>query len=146
MTATARAERSRRRGRDDLDRKRELRRARWDALRALKAARFPGARGRIPNFTGAEAAARRLAGTPEWRAARVLKCNPDLAQRAVRHLALKAGKRVVLAAPRLAAARPFLLLDPGTLEERALWFASSIAGGFALGRPLAVEDVPRIDL
>ncbi len=34
-----------------------------------KVTRFPGARGRIPNFIGAEAAARRLAGTDEWGAA-----------------------------------------------------------------------------
>ncbi len=32
----------------------------WSAMRAAKVARFPGAVGRIPNFTGAEAAAQRL--------------------------------------------------------------------------------------
>ncbi|HXV94857.1 MAG TPA: 5-formyltetrahydrofolate cyclo-ligase, partial [Pseudonocardia sp.] len=32
----------------------------WTALTAAKAARFPGARNRISNFVGAEAAAQRL--------------------------------------------------------------------------------------
>ena len=36
----------------------------WSAMRAAKVARFPGAAGRIPNFSGAEAAAERLRGLP----------------------------------------------------------------------------------
>jgi 5-formyltetrahydrofolate cyclo-ligase len=40
--------------------------------------------GRIPNFVGAEAAADQLAALPAWEAARVVKANPDKAQRAVR--------------------------------------------------------------
>jgi hypothetical protein len=39
------------------------------ALLAAKVARFPGAEGRIPNFTGAEAAAERLRRLPVWTAA-----------------------------------------------------------------------------
>jgi 5-formyltetrahydrofolate cyclo-ligase len=126
--------------------KRELRRARWQALRKARAARFPGAAGRIPNFVGAEAAAERLAADPRWRRARVIKCNPDLPQRAVRHRALKEGKRVVVAVPRLAKKRPFLLLDPERIGERSLWHASSIGGALELGRPLRPEDVPAVDL
>jgi hypothetical protein len=49
-----------------------------------KVARFPGAAGRIPNFTGAEAAAERLRATPEWQAAGTLKANSDSAQLPVR--------------------------------------------------------------
>ena len=41
----------------------------WSAMRAAKVARFPGAAGRIPNFTGAEAAAERLRAMPAWQAA-----------------------------------------------------------------------------
>ena len=47
-----------------------------DRLQRRGAARFPGAEGRIPNFTGAEAAARLLASLKEWQAADVLKSNP----------------------------------------------------------------------
>ena len=126
--------------------KRELRRARWDALRAAGAARFPGAAGRIPNFTGAEAAAELLARERVWQRASVLKCNPDLPQRPVRHRALKEGKRVYLAVPRLAEKKPFLLLDPERLDEKDLWKASSIVGAFELGRPVTLKQLEPIDL
>ena len=45
---------------DVLAAKAVLRQDVWSAMRAAKVARFPGAAGRIPNFTGAEAAAERL--------------------------------------------------------------------------------------
>src|SRR5437899_12186822 len=69
-----------------------------------------------PNFAGAETAARRLIDLPEWQAARRVKCNPDAPQRAVRLAALRQGKTVVMAVPRLRAERCFLRLDP-----RDLW-------------------------
>ena len=75
-------------------------------------ARFPKPRNRIPNFVGAEAAAAALADTDEWRAARVLKANPDSPQWPVRTRALEDGKVVYMAVPRLAEADPFFLLDP----------------------------------
>ena len=126
--------------------KKELRERIWSALRELGAARFPGARHRIPNFTGAEAAAVRLAETPRFRRAGVLKSNPDLPQRPVRHLALQAGKRVYLAAPRLAADKPFVLLDPARLPPDRLWHASSIRGAMELGRPVSIRQMRPIDL
>ena len=128
------------------NRKRELRNRIWSALREAGVARFPGAVGRIPNFTGAEAAAERLEELPAFRRARVLKANPDLPQRPVRHRALLAGKRVVLAVPRLASEQPFLLLDPDELSPRDLWRASSIQGAGELGRPIALEEVEPLDL
>jgi 5-formyltetrahydrofolate cyclo-ligase len=60
----------------------------WSALSAAGVARFPGAANRISNFVGAEAAADRLRGTPEWRSARTIKSNPDSAQLPVRQRAL----------------------------------------------------------
>ena len=79
-----------------------LRQEVWSAMRAAKVARFPGAVGRIPNFTGAEAAAERLRATPAWQAAGTLKANPDSAQLPVRQRALEDGKTVYMAVPRLA--------------------------------------------
>jgi 5-formyltetrahydrofolate cyclo-ligase len=123
-----------------------LRRQVWNELRDAGVARFPGARGRIPNFTGAERAAELLAGTAEWETARVIKCNPDSPQRAVRRAALEAGKRLYMAVPKLASERPFLLLDPEELGPDRFWEASSIKGASELGRPVAVEDMEPIDL
>jgi 5-formyltetrahydrofolate cyclo-ligase len=82
----------------------------WATLERERVARFPGARGRIPNFVGAERAAERLAATPEWRDARVLKCNPDAPQLPVRRRALADQKLVYMAVPRLRAEKPFLRL------------------------------------
>jgi 5-formyltetrahydrofolate cyclo-ligase len=87
----------------------------WTLLERERVARFPGARGRIPNFAGAPAAAARLASLPAWRAARVVKSNPDTPQLPVRARALADGKLLYMAVPRLADERPFILLDPGRL-------------------------------
>src|SRR5437764_9186670 len=60
-----------------VDAKQEIRERIWELLQRQGAARFPGARGRIPNFRGAERAADQLAELPEWGAAHVVKANPD---------------------------------------------------------------------
>src|SRR5438094_1683290 len=73
----------------------------WDLLTSTGVARFPGARGRIPNFMGAEAAARALASSPEWQAAGTVKSNPDAPQLPVRSTALSQGKLLFMAVPRL---------------------------------------------
>ena len=123
-----------------------LRAACWQAIRDAGAARFPGVEGRIPNFVGAEAAARHLAADPRFQAARVLKSNPDSPQRPVRHAALLAGKTVFVAVPKLADEAPFLRLDPSRIPKERLWEASSIKGADALGEPTALADMPPIDL
>src|SRR5919109_3147108 len=63
-----------------VDAKQWVRERIWRAFEDEGVARFPGARGRIPNFRGAEAAAACLAEQPEWRAAAVVKSNPDAPQ------------------------------------------------------------------
>ena len=117
----------------------------WERLTAGGAARFPGARGRIPNFIGAEAAAERLRTTPEWAAAHTLKSNPDSPQWPVRQRALEDGKLVFMAVPRLAQPEPFFYLDPDDLADtpRA---ASSIKGASRSARTTRVEDMEPVDL
>jgi 5-formyltetrahydrofolate cyclo-ligase len=117
----------------------------WDEMRVAGVARFPGARGRIPNFTGAEKAAERLAEEGAWERTTALKANPDMPQLPVRAAALAAGKLVVMAVPRLRTGEPFLLLDPDRLEVPPRR-AASISGSDEHGQPLGVEDVPRLDL
>ena len=124
--------------------KTELREARWRALKDAGAARFPGTKGRIPNFVGAEKAAVRLAETELFRRARVIKCNPDSPQRPVRHAALKAGKTVIMAVPKLAERACFWRLDPEVLED--LWKASSIKGASAMAEQVREDEVGPIDL
>ena len=126
--------------------KNALREKIWEALTANKAARFPGALGRIPNFVGAETAARQLTRLNVWQSAKTIKCNPDSPQRYVRYSALKAGKVVYLAVPRLRDRKPFIELDPTKLEKSALWSARSIRGAFAAGSPVALKEMRPIDL
>ena len=61
--------------------KQEIRERVWQALEKARVHRFPGTRGRIPNFVGAERAADRLSELDMWKRAKVLKCNPDSPQR-----------------------------------------------------------------
>ena len=117
-----------------------LRQEVWSAMSAAKVARFPGAAGRIPNFTGAEAAAERLRATPEWQAARTLKANPDSPQRPVRQRALEDGKTVYMAVPRLAGPEPFFALDPGHLSEPPRK-AASISGATRSARRVRLADL-----
>ena len=117
----------------------------WAAMSAARVARFPGAAGRIPNFTGAEAAAERLRGLPEWRQARTLKANPDSAQLPVRQRALEDGKTVYMAVPRLAGPEPFFALDPDHLSESPRK-AASISGAARSARKVALAELAPVDL
>ena len=122
-----------------------LRQEVWSAMRAARVARFPGAAGRIPNFTGAEAAAERVRAMPAWQAARTLKANPDSAQWPVRQRALEDGKTVYMAVPRLAGPEPFFALDPDHLSEPPRK-AASISGATRSARRVMLADVAPVDL
>jgi 5-formyltetrahydrofolate cyclo-ligase len=103
-----------------VDSKQEVRERIWELLERERAARFPGARGRIPNFRCAEAAAARLAELPEWQAARVVKANPDSPQLPVRRRARKDGKTLYMAVPRLTTLEPFVEVRGDPTIKRAL--------------------------
>ena len=125
--------------------KSDLRREVWRALKTARAARFPGADGRIPNFAGAERAAEQLRADPVWQDASTLKANPDSPQLPVRQRALEDGKTVYMAVPRLASETPFLELDPATLRVPARR-AASIAGASKYGHAVDVADMQPVDL
>ena len=122
-----------------------IREAIWTLLERMKVARFPGARGRIPNFVGAEACARVLAETPIWKRAKALKVNPDSPQRAIRQRALAEGKILYMAVPRLRSDKPFIELDPKRLKCSP-YAASSIKGAAQHGRLVTLAEVKKIDL
>jgi 5-formyltetrahydrofolate cyclo-ligase len=128
-----------------MNTKEDLRNRVWKLLQEQRAARFPGAVGRIPNFVGAEACAKLLAETPHWQAAKVLKINPDSPQRAIRQRALADGKIVYMAVPRLCSEKPFIELDPEKLKCSP-YAASSIKGASQHGRPVGLNEMKSIDL
>lgn len=118
----------------------------WKRLDRPGIARFPTPlRDRIPNFVGAERAAALAATLPEWKRAKRLKCNPDAPQRPLRLRALREGKTVFMAVPRLREARCFLRLDPARLGERIV-AASSIKGAFDHGELVPPAALGTIDL
>ena len=117
----------------------------WADLDQPGVARFPKPANRIPNFVGAEAAARLLAETPEWAAAATVKSNPDSPQWPVRQRALVDGKVVYMAVPRLAETNPFFLLDPADLADDPRT-ASSIKGASRSARTIDVDELEPVDL
>ena len=119
-----------------MDAKQRIRERIWRTLEREGAARFPGARGRIPNFRGAERAAERLAGLAEWEAAAVVKSNPDAPQLPVRRRARRDGKALYMAVPRLTGEKPFVRVAGDPTIRKAL----------AEGEPADVEDLGHVDL
>lgn len=125
--------------------KQALREEIWDELEKTGEARFPfPPHGRIPNFSGADDAADRLAATDEWTDADVLKANPDAPQLPVRRRALREGKVVYMAAPRLRDERPFRRLDPAEIDDTDA--AATVSKMDQYAEPVAPEEVPEIDL
>jgi 5-formyltetrahydrofolate cyclo-ligase len=119
-----------------VDPKQEVRERIWNLLEREGAARFPGARGRIPNFRGAEQAAGRLAERTEWEAARVVKSNPDAPQLPVRRRARKDDKTLYMAVPRLADEKPFVEVTGDPTIKRAL----------SEGTPLGLDELEPVEL
>ncbi|MFC7324554.1 5-formyltetrahydrofolate cyclo-ligase [Halorubrum rutilum] len=127
--------------------KQAVREAVWDAFEAGDQARFPfPPHDRIPNFAGADAACERLTATDEWAGAETLKCNPDAPQLPVRRAALRAGKTVYVAQPRLRDPDPFLRLDPAEIPPEEIDDATTVSGISEYGTPVGPGDVPRVDL
>ncbi|MDX3380695.1 5-formyltetrahydrofolate cyclo-ligase [Streptomyces niveiscabiei] len=94
--------------------KQQIREEIWGVLDA-EGAVATSAAGRIPAFLGSDAAAVLLAEHPAWKSSRIIKAVPDRAQMPVREVALREGKSVYMAAPKLAAEKPFYFLDPQAL-------------------------------
>jgi 5-formyltetrahydrofolate cyclo-ligase len=125
--------------------KQELRERVWDDLEASGEARFPfPPHGRIPNFAGADDAAARLAETSAWRAATTVKSNPDAPQLPVRRRALRAGKVLYVAVPRLRDERAFRRLDPATVDD--VDDATTISGIEEYGEPVGPDGMEPLDL
>ncbi len=125
--------------------KTRLRRLIWDLMERSNISRFPRpVYGRIPNFVGAEEAAKKALSLNEWRRALVVKVNPDSPQRPLRELALQEGKKVIMATPRLR--QGFIMIDPAIIPKSMVRFASTIKGAFKLGRLLRLTEIPPIDM
>ena len=130
---------------DLLAAKAAQREAVWSAMSVKGVGRFPAPTNRIPNFVGAEAAAARLAETEEWQRAGTIKSNPDSPQLPVRVRALRDGKLLYMAVPRLAEADPFFVLDPEHLADPPQK-AASIKGAGRSARRVSLDAMEPVDL
>ena len=101
----------------------------------------------IPNFTGADIAAWRLAQLPQWKAARTVKCNPDPPQIPVRLRALLEGKVLYAPVPYLTRDFPYLRIDPAVLSAKGVSFelAATSEGYMQHGERIGFEDVAPLD-
>src|SRR5208282_2969578 len=102
---------------------------------------------RIPNFVGADAAAKRLSELEQWKQARVVKCNPDPPQIPVRLRALYDGKLLFSPVPYLTKGFPYLRIDPDKLAAKGVDFetAATAQGFLEHGEQVGFEDMPRLD-
>ena len=125
--------------------KQSLREKSWRVLEEKGIARFPGAFGRIPNFDGAKEAAQKLNQLKEWKLAQTVKANPDSPQAPVREQALRQGKSVFMAVPRLREERCFVMLEPKSIKgsERV---ASTIKGAFRFGKLVHPSEMLPVDV
>jgi 5-formyltetrahydrofolate cyclo-ligase len=102
---------------------------------------------RIPNFVGADVAAKRLSELDAWRGARIIKCNPDPPQIPVRLRALYDGKLLFSPVPYLTKGFPYLRIDPEKLAAKGVDFetAATAQGFMEHGEAVGFEDMPRLD-
>lgn len=129
----------------EFDGKQEARDYVWRRLEETKVARFPfPPRGRIPNFEGAEKAAKRLASHRLFEEATTVKINPDAPQRPVREAALRAGKTVIVPTPRLRAG--FLRFEPEAIDDDCIRDATMISRWEPWADAVAVDELPAVDL
>ena len=116
----------------------------WDALKDEGLARYPfPPHGRIPNFVGAEAAARRLLDHPVFQAARTIKVNPDSPQRPLREEAFRRGIRLLVPTPRLR--DDFMLFDPASLSPDLFRKASMSTHFKAHAVRVPLGELPAVD-
>lgn len=122
----------------------EARASVWERLQADGLARFPfPPHGRIPNFCGADRAARRLFELAPWKHAKRLKINPDAPQRPVREEALRRGIQVYVPTPRLRGG--FKLLDPDSIPPDKIREAAGLTTGARWSEEVPLDALPQMD-
>ncbi|HEC89975.1 MAG: 5-formyltetrahydrofolate cyclo-ligase [Thermoplasmata archaeon] len=123
----------------------EIRKFIWDLLEEKKVVLFPRPpHGRIPNFIGANIASDKLDEISIWRKARIIKSNPDSPQKWIREKALKHGKTVYMAVPKLREERCFIELNPRKLFNISK--AATIKGAFKQGILVYPDEIEYIDV
>ena len=128
-----------------MESKEKIRKIIWDLLEEKNVTIFPRpVHGRIPNFIGANIAAEKLNEITIWKKARIIKSNPDSPQKWVREKALKHGKTVYMAIPRLREEKCFLKINPKKVAN--INQASTIKGAFRYGDKVYPDEMDIVDI
>lgn len=125
--------------------KEEIREHIWRLLDEKKLGRFPFPLvNRIPNFKGAETAAKHVTELDEYKRAKVVKVNPDAPQLPLRAQVLKDGKTLLVPTPRLKAG--FIMVKPEWVPQGEERKAASLSNMKKYGKEIPLAEIPDIDL
>ncbi|MEM3522032.1 MAG: 5-formyltetrahydrofolate cyclo-ligase [Candidatus Bathyarchaeia archaeon] len=111
----------------------------WKLLEEKRISLFPKPFGKIPNFIGAEEAAKNLYNLKEYIDAKVIFCTPDSPQRPIKEYSLKNKKLLLMATPRLK--NGFIILNPEDIDPLSYYRASTIKGAFKYGKPINLSKI-----
>lgn len=129
----------------ESDRKSKVRQEIWSKMEDRGVARFPTpVEGRIPNFEGAEIAAKKLTELSVFREAKTIKVNPDSPQNSVRANVIREGKMLYMPTPRLRSG--FLRIDPENVPQGKAKRATTIKHSGEYGEKVGLEEMKKIDL
>jgi len=125
--------------------RKDIRNRIWNLMESRNIAVFPRpVYGRIPNFIGAEEAAKKFVSSDLFAKAMVIKVNPDAPQRPVREAVLRANKILIMPTPRIS--KGFLILNPRNIPGYLYREASTIKGAFRYGVSIEPDEIPEIDI
>jgi 5-formyltetrahydrofolate cyclo-ligase len=128
-----------------MNQKDEIRHKVWNKLTEEKLGRFPfPLTNRIPNFKGAEAAAKYITEMKEYKEAGIIKVNPDSPQLPLRTQILKDGKMLLVPTPRLKDG--FIQVKPEWVPKGEERKAASLSSIMNYGKVLSLSEMPSIDL
>ncbi|WP_064094247.1 5-formyltetrahydrofolate cyclo-ligase [Rossellomorea aquimaris] len=123
----------------------EIRQMVWHNLTEKKLGRFPFPLvNRIPNFKGAESAAKFVQSLGVYQHAQVVKVNPDAPQLPLRASVLKDKKTLLIPTPRLKDG--FVMIKPEWVPDGEERKAASIKHMNTYGKVSPLTDIPEIDL
>jgi 5-formyltetrahydrofolate cyclo-ligase len=123
----------------------EIRHKVWNTLTEKKLGRFPFPLvNRIPNFKGAEAAAKHVQEMDFYKEAKVVKVNPDAPQLPLRTSIIKDKKTLLIPTPRLKDG--FVMIKPEWVPQGEERKAASIKHMNSYGKVVPLTDIPQIDL
>lgn len=124
----------------------KIRKRVWDLMEATNIAQNPRpVHHRIPNFVGAQAAAKNLAGLEMFEIAKCVKVNPDSPQKQVRFLTLSGGKKLLTPQPRLRTGF-FSILEFDKFNPAFINEACTSVGVAKYGRPIGLDENLKVDL